>query len=161
MAGAAARRPGPPPPDSAPGQCFVFKPWLYDVDAAIRLLRAAPRPAQPLPVQPWARAYDLIRDPGSGPDVISLIGPGPGFDPGYAMTTDLDDPVIIATITTAGGKPAGPLLIDGCHRLYKAAVTGTGLPSFVLTAEEPLSIWHPVILGPGSRRWAAGTETRR
>jgi hypothetical protein len=55
--------------------------------------------------------------------MISLIGPGLGFDPGYAMTTDPDDPVITATITTAG-EPAGPLLIDGCHRLYKAAVIG-------------------------------------
>jgi len=41
------------------------------------------------------------------------------------MTTDPDDPVIIAIITTAAaGEPAGPLLIDGTHRLYKAAVTG-------------------------------------
>jgi hypothetical protein len=86
--------------------------------------------------------------------VVCLIGPGPGFDPRYAMTTDLDDPVIIATITTAGGKPAGPLLTGGCHRLYKAAVTGADLRSFVLTAEETLSIRHPVILGPGPRRWA-------
>ena len=77
------------------------------------------------------------------------------------MTTDLDDPVIIATITTTHGKPAGPLPIDGCHRLYKAAVTGAGLPSFVLTAAETLSIRHPVSLVPGPRRWAAGTETRR
>ncbi len=76
------------------------------------------------------------------------------------MTTDLDDPVIIATLTTAGGKPAGPPLTGGCHRLYKAAVTGADLPAFVLTAAETLSIRHPVILGPGSRRWAAGTETR-
>ena len=62
-------------------------------------------------------AYSLIRDPGSEPQMISLIGPRPGFDPGYAMTTDPDDPVIITTIiiiiTTAGGEPAGPLLIDG------------------------------------------------
>ena len=72
----------------------------------------------------WARAYGLTRDPGTGPHTISLIGPGPGFDPGYAMTTSLEDPLIIATLTTADGQPAGPLLVDGCHRLYKAAVTG-------------------------------------
>jgi hypothetical protein len=70
-------------------------------------------PPQPLPVMAWARAYGLTRDPGSDPHAVCLIGPGPGLDPGYAMTTDLDDPVIIATVTTAGGKPAGPLLIDG------------------------------------------------
>jgi hypothetical protein len=32
------------------------------------------------------------------------------------MTTDLDAPVIIATLTTPGGEPAGPLLIDGYAR---------------------------------------------
>jgi hypothetical protein len=61
----------------------------------------------------WARAYGLIPAPGGSPHTVSLIGPGPDFDPGYAMTTDLDDPVIIATLTTADGEPAGPLLIDG------------------------------------------------
>jgi len=147
-------------PGNPAGQCFRFGPWLYDVDAATGLLRAAPRPPQPLPVMDWARAYGLTRDPGTGPHTISLIGPGPGFDPGYAMTTSLDDPLIIATLTTADGQPAGPLLVDGCHRLYKAAVTGRAeLPSFVLTAAETLSIRHEIILGPG--RWAARTETRR
>jgi hypothetical protein len=111
-----------------------------------------------MPVMDWARAYGLIRDPGSGPHAVSLIGPGPGFDPGYAMTTSLDDPVIIATLTT----PAGPLLIDGCHRLYKAAVTGRAeLPSLVLTAAETLSIQQEITLGPRPRQWAAQTETRR
>jgi hypothetical protein len=61
------------------------------------------------------------------------------------MTTDLDDPVIIATLTTADGEPDGPLLTGGCHRLCKAAVTGAGLPAFLLTAAETLSIRHPVI----------------
>jgi hypothetical protein len=46
-------------------------------------------------------------DPDSGPGPVSLIGPGPGFDAAYAMTTDLDDPVIIASITVPG-EPPGP-----------------------------------------------------
>jgi hypothetical protein len=50
----------------------------------------------------WARAYGLIPAPGGGPHTVSLIGPRPGFDPEYAMTTDLDEPVIIATITRPG-----------------------------------------------------------
>ena len=155
--------PRPAAPDSAPGQWFVFKPWVYDVDAAIGLLRAAPRPPQPLPVMAWARAYGLIRDPGSEPHAVSLIGPGPGFDPGYAMTTDLDDPVIIATITTADGEPAGPLLIDGCHRLYKAAGSAASTcPSLVLTAAEILSIRrHGSMPSAPARGEPAGTETRR
>ena len=96
--------PRPAAPDSATGQWFVFKPWVYDVDAAI-LLRAVPRSPQPLPVMAWARAYGLIRDPGSDPHAVCLIGPGPGFDPGYAMTTSLDQPVIIATLITAARRP--------------------------------------------------------
>ena len=72
--------------------------------------RAAPRPPQPLPVEPWARPYGLIPTPASSPHTVSLIGPGPGFDPQYAMGTDLDEPVIIATLTSPAGAAAGPLL---------------------------------------------------
>jgi len=65
------------------------------------------------------------------------------------MTTDLDEPVIIATIDSPDGEPAGPLLNDGCHRLYKAARLGREhLPSLVLTAEETLAIRHDAIPGP-------------
>lgn len=49
----------------------------------------------------------------SGRHSVSLIGPGPDFSPGYAMTTDPDEPVILATVADASGEPAGPLLIDG------------------------------------------------
>ena len=55
------RRPGrqhaaPAPAAGTPQQWFVLRPWLFDVTAAAGLLRAAPRPAQPLPVMAWARA---------------------------------------------------------------------------------------------------------
>jgi hypothetical protein len=141
----------PRPPAAKPQQWFTLRPWVFDITAATGLLQTAPRPAQPLPVEPWARAYGLLPAPGGGPHTVSLIGPGPGFDPGYAMNTDLDEPVIIATLTTVAGELAGPLLIDGCHRLYKAAVTGREhLPCFVLTAAETLAIRHDAILGPAS-----------
>jgi hypothetical protein len=61
----------------------------------------------------WARAYGLLPAPGGGPHTVALIGPGPDFDPQYAMDTDLDEPVIIATLTSPAGEAAGPLLIDG------------------------------------------------
>ncbi len=65
------------------------------------------------------------------------------------MTTDPDEPVILATLAGPGGEPAGPLLIDGCHRLYKAAVTGRAeIPAFVLTAAETLLIRSDAVLGP-------------
>jgi hypothetical protein len=72
--------------DGQPRQCFVIRPWLF-VTAAIGLLSAAPRPPQPLPVLPWSSACGLTPDPGSGPRSVTLIGPGPGFDPAHAMTT--------------------------------------------------------------------------
>jgi hypothetical protein len=72
-----------------------------------------------------------------------LLGPGPGFNRAYAMTTDLTQPVIIATLPVTGDEPA-PLLIDGTHRLYKAHATGAGqLPAWVLTETETLTIRAP------------------
>jgi hypothetical protein len=116
---------------------------LYDIDHAACLLADAPRPARPLPVTAWARALGLDREPGADPHTIALIGPGPGFDPAYALRTDLAQPVIIATLTPAGQRPA-PLLVDGMHRLYKAHALGVAeLPSWVLTAAETLAIRCP------------------
>jgi hypothetical protein len=143
----------PRPPAGKPQQWFVLRPWIFDVTLAGVLLRAAPRPPVPIPVGAWARAYGLTRDPGGGRHAISLIGPGPDFNPDYGMTTDLDEPVVLATLTSPAGEPAGPLLIDGCHRLYKAAVTGRAeIPAFVLTAAETLLIRSDAVLGPPARR---------
>jgi hypothetical protein len=72
------------------------------------------------------------------------------------MGTDLDEPVIIATLTSPVGEAAGPLLI-GCHRLYKAArLSREHLPSFVLTATETLAIRHDAILGRPRRPGRTG-----
>ena len=152
----------PPRPSAGkPQQWFTLRPWVFDVTLAGVLLRAAPRPPVPIPVEDWARAYGLARDPGSGRHAISLIGPGPDFSPEYAMTTNTDEPVILATLADDSGQLT-PLLIDGCHRLYKAAVTGRAeIPAFVLTAAETLSIQQEITLGPGPRQGAARTGTRR
>lgn len=154
--------PRPAPAGGGPGQWFVLGPWLFDIPAATAILRREPRPARPLPVTEWARAYGLIPGPGGSPDAVPLIGPGPGFDPGYAMTTDLTQPVIIATIPVPGQPPA-LLLIDGTHRLYKATVLGRAhLPSRVLTEAETLAIRRPARPGPvrAARRRAPGRGSR-
>jgi hypothetical protein len=123
--------------------------------------RAAPRPPVPIPATAWARAYGLVRDPGSGQHAISLIGPAPDFSPEYAMTTNPGEPVVLATLTGPGGEPAGPLLIDGCHRLYKAAVTGRAeIPALVLTAAETLLIRSHAVLGPPRRAQPPRTAPR-
>jgi hypothetical protein len=127
----------------------MFRPWLFDVTVAALLVRAAPRPEQLLDVEPWARAYGLLPASVGSPRTIPLIGPGPEFDPRYAMGTNLDNPLIIASVTTDGTGQPYPLLIDGCHRLYKAARLGREqLPCFVLTAAETLAIRHDAVLGP-------------
>jgi hypothetical protein len=156
--GAAPPRPAAPAGDRRP-PWFTFGPWLSGVRAAARLLRRAPRPAQPLPVTLWARACGLIPDPAASPRPIPLPGPGSGFGRGYALATDVAKPVIVATVPVPAGPPAA-LLTGGCHRLYKAAVTGwEHLPSLWLTAAETLAVRHPATLGPG-RRWAAGTANQ-
>jgi hypothetical protein len=148
----------PRPPAAKPQQWFVLRPWVFDVTLAHVLLRAAPRPAQTIPVDAWARAYGLARDPGSGQHAISLIGPGPDFSPQYAMTTDPGEPAVLATLTGPAGELAGPLLIDGCHRLYKAAATGRAdMPAFVLTAAETLLIRSDAVLGPPRPAQPPGT----
>jgi hypothetical protein len=147
----------PRPPAGKPQQWFTLRPWVFDVTMAGALLRAAPRPPRMIPVGAWARAYGLIREPGTGRHAISLIGPGPDFSPAYAMTTNPDEPVILATLAHAGGETS-PLLIDGCHRLYKAAATGRAeIPALVLTAAETLLIRSDAVLGPSrpGRAWHA------
>jgi len=97
----------PRPPAGKPQQWFVLRPWVFDVTLAAVLLRAAPRPPVPIQVAAWARAYGLVRDPGSGRHAISLIGPGPDFSPQYAMTTDPGEPAILATLTARPGSRPG------------------------------------------------------
>jgi len=150
--GQPGRQRAAPAPAGQPQQWFVLRPWVFDVTLAGVLLRAAPRPPVPIPVEGWARAYGLARDPAIGRHAVSLIGPGPDFSPGYAMTTDPGEPVVLATLTGPGGEPGGPLLIDdGCHLLYKAAVTGRAeIPAYVLTAAETLLVRSDAV-GPPPR----------
>jgi hypothetical protein len=149
----AAGRGGTPPRPAGPArtpaaQWFVFGAWVYDIQAAGQLLREVPRPDRLLPVAVWAGAYGLDREPGASPHTIALIGPGPGFDPAYAMSTDLSRPVIVATFAIEG-QPDTPLLIDGTHRLYKAHVSGVvELPCQVLDTAETRAIRRPACRRP-------------
>ena len=70
----------------------------------------------------------------------------------------MDEPVIIASVTADGSGQPYPLLIDGCHRLYKAAVTGRAeIPAFVLTAGETLLVRSDAVLGPPRPAQPRGT----
>lgn len=69
--------------------------------------------------------------------------PSEGFEvvPEWAMMRDLSQPLILVQRAEGlGGNPEG-LLIDGWHRVYKAAKIGVReLPAVVITAEEEPSI---------------------
>lgn len=125
-------------------QRFQFGPWLFDVGKAQTLIAEIPRATKRLPVWPWARFYGLDGTDGSS---FSFFSPHAGFDRDYAMTTDLSDPILIATLRNREGEEF-PLLIDGTHRLYHANAEGLGeLPAYVLTVEESLTIREDAFLG--------------
>ncbi|MFJ5850447.1 hypothetical protein [Streptomyces sp. NPDC092903] len=61
------------------------------------------------------------------------------FNAEHAMRTDLDQPLIIATLEFDSG-PAR-LLVDGVHRMYRATAEGRqNLPAHVLTIAETATI---------------------
>jgi hypothetical protein len=124
-----------------PQQEYFFGPWSFSVDKALAIIAENPRPTRQLPVNDWANALSL---PGlRAPNTIPLLGVGPDFDEAYAMTTDLNTPVLLATLADKKGVES-PLFIDGAHRLYRAYNEGVAeLPAYVLTVEESLAIRQP------------------
>lgn len=121
-------------------QRFYFGPWIFNIDRAQALIADRSRATLSVPVAAWARAYGLD-SLGEEHGSISLVGPGPDFDPEYAMTTDLTEPVIVATMRSDDTSQVAPLLIDGTHRLYRAYKEGIDtLPAHLLNVEETLMI---------------------
>jgi hypothetical protein len=117
-------------------QRFVFGAFIFNVDRALATLEADQRGSQLLEVAPWASFFGFdVTDEHS----IALFAPR-YLDRGYAMTTDLEDPVVVATLTCDEGDRF-PLVIDGTHRIYKAHALSIGtLPALVLDQAESLAI---------------------
>ena len=117
-------------------QVFIFVAWLFSIDQAQELLRSNPREPVEAEITRWVRSFGLDTH---GTERVPLIG-GPDLDRAYAMTTNLEQPLILATLQAPGYKPEN-LLIDGWHRAYKAHAEGrTHLPAYVLTLAESLAI---------------------
>ncbi len=116
-------------------QIFQFGPWLFNVNGARAIIAESPRQPRALPVEPWAHFYGLDNTD----EAVSLFSV-PHLDRDYAMTTNLDVPVLVATLRSSLSKQF-PLLIDGTHRLYKAYVQDVAeLPAYVLDVDESLAI---------------------
>jgi hypothetical protein len=118
---------------------FQFGPWVFNVDRALALIFEKQQPTRHvLPVEAWACFYGLAEM--DNENTIPMISPGPGFDRDYAMTTDLSMPVVVATLRGQDGRES-PLLIDGCHRLYRAYAEGVPqLPAYLLDYDESMAI---------------------
>lgn len=122
--------------DGRRGQAFLFGAFIFNVDRALRTVAEVPRQARPVEVAPWASFFGFNVPDEAG---VSLFAPR-YLDRGYAMTTNLDDPIIIATLQGNEGQ-SFPLLIDGTHRVYKAHVLGVHkLSAFVLDERESLAV---------------------
>lgn len=118
-------------------QRFQFGPWLFNVDRAKVIVAERPRDTRPLPVPPWAHFYGLDTPDGKS---FSLFRPSSDFSAEYALTTDLSEPLIVATLRSREHEEF-PLLVDGTHRVYRAFAEGRSeLPAYVLSTEESLSI---------------------
>ena len=118
-------------------QTFQFGPWVFNIDQAQAILREAPRETELAPVVALAHLYGLDAiDGGTG---VSLFAPA-NLDREYALQTNLDDPLIMATVRTEEGQPVR-LLIDGLHRLYRGYTEGVShLPTYRLDVDESLAI---------------------
>src|SRR5690242_11229770 len=98
----------------------------YNIDRAKRMLRHSPRAVSTISVPFWKDFAD-----GQGWAAIPTSG-----DPAI----DCSIPVIVATIDQCKGSY---LLVDGWHRLYKAAGENRRtLPAFILTQAETKEIFE-------------------
>ena len=127
-------------------ETFRFITLQWDVVKASYLIERYPRAVGQLQVIPAARAYGLderiyteTRPDGTviqhGNGIVSI-------NPVYAMSEQIDQqrPVLLALVELPERARPTPLLIDGLHRLYRAAQEQLEhIPCYALTpAEEQL-----------------------
>jgi hypothetical protein len=123
---------------------FHFLTAHFDIVRARYLLSRLPRKPIEIPALEIAQTYGLNRRNGTrigAPDAEgwrqvhgSLIQIDENYAAGEGI--DLEQPLIIATLSTRD-QEAGFLVIDGWHRIRRAAIIGrASLPGYVLTEAE-------------------------
>lgn len=70
-----------------------------------------------------------------------------GVDPEHAATVDLSEPLLVVPLRTEDGEDAGPMVINGWHRIHRALKEGRStLPAVMLSPmiEEAarIEIWR-------------------
>lgn len=121
-----------------PRQWFHYGLWVYDVRAALEITKAREATSD-IDVREWAESLSLLksREEYLACGVITRLK----IDENYARTiADVGEPVIIADVSFKGDEPEYAL-IDGQHRLRRAAIEGMEkIPAHILNREETLSI---------------------
>jgi hypothetical protein len=121
-------------------ETFRFLTLSWDIVRALYIVHKHPRETQKIDVATFAQNYGFPfneqGDPGGDlPESSSLFF---YTDPKAARDDRIDTtrPVLIALVALSGEKP-GAMMIDGLHRLYKAAWQGQPqLEAYVLAPEE-------------------------
>jgi hypothetical protein len=124
-------------------ETFRFLVWQWDIVKALYLLHKYERPQGQLRVAEAARAYGFdkpVKTLGETREEDMLEGSA-GFtiDPQFAMGEQIDRerPAILALVQLPGRERPTPLLIDGLHRLYRAAQDQREcIPCYALSPEE-------------------------
>ncbi|MCX4826328.1 hypothetical protein OG883_42570 [Streptomyces sp. NBC_01142] len=123
-------------------QTFHYGAWVFNIDRALTIVEQPHHDPVSTSVAAWAAAYHLNQ---LGPDYqgalwCPVFGPDQShFNVEHAMQTDLDTPVIIATMEFDGNEAV--LLIDGVHRMYRAMVENRPtLPAYLLTTTETMQV---------------------
>jgi hypothetical protein len=125
-------------------ETFRFLVVQWDIVKALYLLAKYKRPVDCLRVAEAARAYGLdipVRTPGETRGEGSLDDDNTGcpVDRDFAMSEQIDRerPAILALVQLPGKARPTPILIDGLHRLYRAAQDQREvIPCYALSPEE-------------------------
>ena len=121
-------------------ESYTFFTARWDIARSLYLIHKQPRALRTIDVAQFARTFGFpFVEGGSTSDAIPEDSGFFYVDTKAVMSEhiDLERPVLLALIQTKGVAQPSPLLIDGLHRLYKAARLGIPqLRAYVLTPDE-------------------------
>ncbi len=127
-------------PDYRRYETYRFLTVHWDIVRALYLIHKQPRELQPIDVAMFARNYGFFFVEGGAQDDDPPEASGFfSIDPETVLSNliDLTRPPLVALIAADGRERPYAALIDGLHRLFKAAWRGISqLPAYVLTPDE-------------------------
>jgi hypothetical protein len=121
---------------------YHFLSYQWDIVRAFYLIEQRPRDPQPIHVAPCARNYGFSFFEGGAKEEETVEATGffyVNIKTVMSDEIDLERPLLIALVKLKKDEQPAAMLIDGLHRLFKAARQGRKeLPALILTPEEEL-----------------------